>query len=54
MMNVKGINWNYFALQSKGEMFPVSLNFSFVQCICPDHENHITENNDNKNQHKIK
>lgn len=40
MMNVKGIYWNYAALQSKGEILPMSLNFSFVQCICPDHKNH--------------
>jgi len=30
MINVKGIYWNYAALQSKGEILPMSLNFSFV------------------------
>lgn len=53
MMNVKGICWNYFALRSKRGTLPVSLNFSFVQRVCPDHKNHSTENN-NKNQDKIK
>lgn len=32
------IYWNYFALQNTGEIFLVSLNFSFVQYICPDHK----------------
>lgn len=49
------IYWNYFALQNMGEIFLVSLNFSFVQCICPDHKitsgkTRTTTTNQHKNQ----
>lgn len=48
------ICWNYFALQNTGEIFPVSLNFSFVQCICPDHAitSGKTTTTTTTNQHK--
>lgn len=44
------IHWNYFALQNMAEIFLVSLNFSFVQWICPDHK--ITSEKTTTNQYK--
>lgn len=47
------IHWNYFALQNMAEIFLVSLNFSFVQWICPDHKitsEKTTTTNQYKNQ----
>lgn len=46
------IYWNYFALQNMGEIFLVSLNFSFVQCICPDHKITSGKTTTTMNQHK--